>query len=106
MKLELHPEARREYLASIAWYENQVDGLGAEFSREIESSFDRILEEPERFRLADKVIRVIKGPRFPCSVFYRWDSDRAHILVTSVFHRKRHPGSPQNRILNFPESPE
>ena len=102
MTLELHPEARNEYLASVEWYERQVDGLGTEFSLEIEKTFDRILADPERYRLADKVLRVIKVQRFPYSIFYRWDFDQSHIFVTTVFHHKRHPGSWQNRIRNFP----
>lgn len=97
MTLELHPEARKEYLASIEWYQNQVEGLGAEFSQEIEKSLDRILADPERYRLADKILRVIKVPRFPYSIFYRWDSGQARVLVTTVFHHRRHPDSRQKR---------
>ena len=97
MTLELHPEARQEYLASIEWYEKQVEALGAEFSQEIENTFDRILEAPERYRVADSNLRVIKVPRFPFSIIYRWDPDRSHVLVITVFHHKRLPVSWQNR---------
>ena len=106
MTLELHPEARNEDLASIEWYDMQVDGLGAEFSREVETSFDRILEDPGRYQIADKILRVIKVVRFPYSIFYRWDCDLSHIFVTSIFHHKRHSGSWQNRTTNAPESLE
>ena len=97
MTLELHPEARKEYLASIVWYEKQVEDLGAEFFREIEKSFDRMLADPERYRLVDKLLRVIKVPRSPYSIFYRWNFDQSHIFVTTAFHHERHPDSRQKR---------
>ena len=103
---ELHPQAENEYLAAIEWYELQAERLGEEFSQEVEKSFDRILANPERYRLTDKILRVIRVDRFPYSIFYHWDSRRSQILVTSVFHHRRRPDSLLNRIRSFPESPE
>lgn len=98
MSIALLPQAENEYLAAIEWYERQGEGLGAEFSQEVEKSFDRISSAPERYRLAGKLLRVIRVDRFPYSIFYRWDSARSLLLVTSIFHHRRRPGSWLGRI--------
>jgi len=105
MTIELLPQAQNEYLAAIEWYEQQGEGLGAEFSQEVEKSFDRISSAPERYRLADKILRVIRLDRFPYSIFYRWDSARSHLLVTSIFHHRRRPSSWLGRMRDFPKLP-
>jgi len=105
MSIELLPLAQHEYLAAIEWYEHQAEGLGAEFSQEVEKSFDRISSAPARYRLADEILRVIRVDRFPYSIFYRWDCARSHILVTSIFHHRRRPGSWLGRMRDFPELP-
>jgi len=99
MSLELHPEAMAEYLSAIAWYNEKTSGLGSEFSEEIEKAFDRIEMHPERYRFANQVLRVSQVERFPYSIFYHWNGDSSQILVTSVFHHKRHPKFWQNRSI-------
>ena len=41
-----HPEAEKEYLDSVNWYEDALIGLGEEFVEEIERIFDQISINP------------------------------------------------------------
>jgi hypothetical protein len=41
-----HPEAEKEYLDSVKWYEDALIGLGEEFVEEIERIFDQISINP------------------------------------------------------------
>ena len=42
MNSAFHPEAKEEFLAAIAFYNNSVPGLGAEFATEIEAAVNRV----------------------------------------------------------------
>lgn len=42
MRLELHPEALREYERAVAYYEDRQPGLGGRFIEAIEAAFDSI----------------------------------------------------------------
>ena len=46
MTFDFHPEARAEYLASIAYYEDDRVGLGSEFAQEVEAAIQMILAYP------------------------------------------------------------
>jgi hypothetical protein len=46
MRLEVHSEAREEFLQAVSFYEAQVPGLGLRFVTEIERCRNAVLETP------------------------------------------------------------
>ena len=46
MKYSFHPSAKKELLEAIEYYEARSAGLGLEFSKEIFSTIQRIIEFP------------------------------------------------------------
>ena len=42
-RFDFHPEAKAEYLASIAYYDDENTGLGAAFAQEVEDAIQLIL---------------------------------------------------------------
>lgn len=49
MRHSFHPEARREFREAILYYAAARPGLGAEFTREIESVIEQICTAPSRW---------------------------------------------------------
>lgn len=96
MKWGFHPEARVEYLEAAAFYEKSRRGVGAEFSREIESAIGRIIEAPERWRITKQDVRHYLAHKFPYAIFYTIEQD--FILIIAVAHGSREPGYWQHRI--------
>jgi toxin ParE1/3/4 len=96
MTWAFHPDARLEYREAAAFYEQCRRGLGAEFSREIESAIDRILEAPDRWRITKQDMRHYLAHKFPCAILYTIEQD--FILIIAVAHASREPGYWKNRI--------
>ncbi|MEK6279136.1 MAG: type II toxin-antitoxin system RelE/ParE family toxin [Acidobacteriota bacterium] len=89
MTYSFHPDARLEYKEAAVFYENRRSGLGAAFTKEIESAIDRVLQAPERWRVVDQDVRRCLVHTFPFGILYTIESDS--ILIVSVMHLRRKP---------------
>lgn len=90
MRIEFHPEARAEYLAAAAYYEERQAGLGARFTIEIEKTLQRIADAPERGRKIEGEIRRCLAHSFPYGILYVFGNDV--VLVLAIMHLSREPG--------------
>lgn len=82
--------AEQEFDDSIAYYENEREGLGEEFRATIEQLFQAIADDPERFRKLDgDVRRAVVTHRFPFVIHFLIEPER--IVILSVFHASRDP---------------
>jgi toxin ParE1/3/4 len=45
----VHPDARAELLAAVAYYEQQRPGLGRDLQREVERTINQIQQHPQSF---------------------------------------------------------
>jgi toxin ParE1/3/4 len=95
MTYGFHPEARLEYLEAIDFYESRRSGLGAAFTREVEATIQRILEEPTRWRTIEQDVRRCLTHTFPFGILYTVEEDS--ILIVAVAHGSRDPGYWQHR---------
>ena len=88
--------AVQEFDDSIAYYENQHNGLGQEFRASIEQSFQRIADDPERFpKVRGEVRRTVVLRRFPFVIHFLAEAER--IVILSVFHTSREPEQVKRR---------
>lgn len=71
-------------------------GLGAAFTREVESVIELVCEAPERWRLFEQDVRRCLTRRFPYAVLYTIEDD--YVLIVAVMHGSRKPGYWKNRI--------
>jgi hypothetical protein len=83
-----HPEARKEFLASIDYYEKCKRGLGLEFAEEVHSAIDRICSFPKAWPSISLNARRCIINRFPFGVLYRIDKEEVLILAVMELHRK------------------
>jgi plasmid stabilization system protein ParE len=97
MKCAFHPDARLEYRAAAEFYEARQVGLGAAFTKEIETAIEHILEAPERFRFIEQDVRRCLARTFPYGVLYTVERDL--VLILAIAHGSREPGYWQDRLL-------
>lgn len=83
-------EARMEFLAEVAFYNNERPGLGSRFAGAVEEAAARAVAFPLAGSLAIANTRrvIVKG--FPFSLFYRPVGDG--IVIFAVTHHARRPG--------------
>lgn len=96
MRLELHPEARLEFLDAVTHYESCHPGLGERFIQNIDSALLSILEAPEAWTEIEQDIRRKLTRVFPYSLLYTIEPDV--ILVVAVMHCHQAPGYWRSRL--------
>ena len=89
MRVSFLPVARTELENTLAWYEEQVVGLGYDFLDEFDQSVHLIASYPDLYEMAGTGIRRCLVNRFPYAIFYGIDDDR--IVIVAVAHLKRQP---------------
>ena len=96
MKFSFHPEADAEFFDSIDYYEQCELGLGRDFSIEVYSAINTILEYPEAWPVLEDDIRRFQTNRFPFGILY--SIERNHIFILAVMHLHRDPDYWKHRI--------
>jgi ParE toxin of type II toxin-antitoxin system, parDE len=81
--------ASTQVVDARAWYDNQRQGLGAEFSRCLESAVNRVARNPLSAPVVHQDVRRVLLKRFPYSVFYMVEGDS--LLVLGCMHTRRMP---------------
>lgn len=90
MRLRLRSAAEADVAEAIQWYEEQAPGLGDRFLRSLETTLQRIVENPRLYLEVLPRVRRAPFPRpFPYLVLYTIDGDT--ISVYAVVHQARHP---------------
>lgn len=82
--------ARREFLAQVAFYEEEEPGLGVRFSAEVEDATARAVAYPLSGSPASNNSRRVLVKGFPFWVVYVPTDDG--ITVFAVAHSSRYPG--------------
>lgn len=98
MRLELHPEARLEFLDAVAHYELCHPGLVERFIQSIEVALGSIAENLNAWAEIEQDIRRKLTRVFSCSLLYTIESES--ILVVAVMHCHQAPGYWRTRLSN------
>ena len=92
----IRPEAERDIVDAVGWYENQRRGLGDRFQKSLGRVLSQIDALPEMHRVVAKDVRRALTQPFPFAVYYRiWEGD---VVVLAVLHSRRHPEHWKARI--------
>ncbi len=92
-----HPEARAEFIAAVAYYDEQAAGLGTRFIEEVEQTVQHIADHPGLGITVDEPrgLRRWMVRRFPYYLIYRSEPDTT--LILAVAHQRKRPGYWRNR---------
>jgi len=88
MTFYFHPEANREFIEAIDYYEECEPGLGCDFSIEIHSAVRNILDYPNAWPVLRDDTRRCLVNRFPFGILYSIEEDSIFILAVMHLHRK------------------
>ena len=90
MNFHFRPDAKTEAEAAAEYYEMQRPGLGGEFLSKLESTINRIVEQPWTWSKVSPNARRCRMGRFPYGVVYRIKDDE--IEIVAIMHLHREPG--------------
>lgn len=96
MKIEFLEEAQFELDDAIEYYNNEVEGLGEDFLKEVLNSIERITHFPDAWHPLSKNTRRCQTRRFPYGIIYTKLENAILIISVSNLHRK--PNHWRNRI--------
>jgi len=96
MIFSFHPLAVKELTDSIDYYEKNYPGLGLEFSEEVYSTVQRILQFPKAWTKISKNCRRCITQRFPFGIIYQVKDDE--IIIVSVMQLNQKPKKWDERI--------
>ena len=94
--LEFLPEAKLEMKEAFRWYEGRREGLGDDFTTEVEDALERLLLAPTSYGIVFHGMRRMAVKRFPYGVYYLVRDEL--VLIVAVFHSRRNLARLRKRI--------
>lgn len=89
-KLIIEPDAQKEIIEAIEWYESRQSGLGKDFFNYLDGYFQTLKNGNSFFEIKRKpVFRELPLKRFPFVIIY--EVLKNQIVVYSVFNTLQHP---------------
>jgi hypothetical protein len=92
----IRPEAEADLAENFNWYEERRAGLGFEFLDRVNLILKNIEENPRRYSLTYRNVRLALVGKFPYKVLYLIEGDQAEVI--GVVHVKRNPQFWQKRV--------
>jgi toxin ParE1/3/4 len=82
---------------AFEYYESRRRGLGDELLEEFRRGIDQSIGFPEAWHPIDETYRSYRLNRFPYAIVYRVDNNAKQIIVLSLMHLSREPGTWRKR---------
>lgn len=92
----IRPEAEADIESAVRWYDEQREGLGADFLMCLEAALSQIRRRPKTFSAGHRQARWMMMRRFPYLVVYRIEG--AVVVIHAVYHSRRDPSGWQERV--------
>jgi len=96
MSYSFHPEAEKEFLEAIDYYEQREENLGFNFAVEIYAAIRRAAEHPKAWPILEGDVRRCQTRRFPYGVLY--SPEAGGIIVLAIMHLHRDPDYWKHRL--------
>ncbi|MBC8526400.1 MAG: type II toxin-antitoxin system RelE/ParE family toxin [Candidatus Cloacimonetes bacterium] len=99
MKIDFLDVAEDEFIDTIAYYNQQSEGLGYEFAAEVKRTISRIVKYPKAWPPLSKRTRRCRTNRFPYGVIYQVRDEK--ILIIGIMHLHKDPQRWKDRIQSL-----
>lgn len=96
MTFSFHPEADTEFHEAVDYYEACEPGLGYDFSLEVFSTVQNIVNSAAAWPVLDEDVRRCLVNRFPYGVLY--SIEETEIFILAVMHLRRDPDYWRKRL--------
>jgi plasmid stabilization system protein ParE len=94
--LKIRHEAEEDIRGSYFWYESKSKNLGNRFVSELDTIFEKIQNNPQKYQIVFENIRRALCMRFPYSIYFTENSNE--IVIIAILHQKRNPDILDDRI--------
>ena len=94
MKYSFHPEAEKELIEAIEYYDE--NGLGLDFAFEVYAAIERMKSFPKAWQIIEEDVRRILVNRFPYGVLY--SEEQEELYIVAVMHLHKDPEYWKHRI--------
>jgi plasmid stabilization system protein ParE len=91
----VRPLAEADVRDAAFWYESSREGLGAEFTLELDALYERIAQNPRQFPAIEEETRRALLRRFPYAVYFVIGDDVP--VIIAVLHQHRRPDAWRER---------
>ena len=98
MNYYFHPEAKREFLDAVDYYESCSEGLGLEFVNDIYATIQRMINYPHAWSKFSGNTRRCLTKQFPFGIIYQVFDNKDEIIVIAVMQLNRKPGYWRKRL--------
>lgn len=82
-----HPLVNADFQSAYSWYEDELPGLGLEFTAEFRRAYQKLRRHPLLYAVRFSSIRRLNLDRFPYGIFYVVNADEIRVLA--VLHGSR-----------------
>jgi plasmid stabilization system protein ParE len=89
MKYSFHPDAEKEFVEAIDYFEEIERGLGYDFAVEVYLAVERTTAFPKAWPILEGNIRRCLVSRFPYGILY--SEEKESIFIVAVMHLHRDP---------------
>jgi len=96
MNFFFHPEARKELISAVKYYNECSSGLGSIFLEEVNAAINRIMQFPKFWSKLSKNTRRCLTHRFPYGIIYQETGNG--ILIVAIMHMKRESSYWKDRL--------
>lgn len=87
IQLVILPPAEGDIDDSVAWYEQQREGLGLLFVEDLNTCFERICTLPEQYPMVVENLQRALLRRFPYAVYFLVSGNEATVIALLHQHR-------------------
>ncbi len=94
--IRFHPEVYKDVASAYDWYESYANGLGNDFTCELELGLESIASMPEAWSKFGRKFRRFHMSRFPFAIVYSFGDQCVYVLA--VMHQRRKPDFWKSRI--------
>ncbi|MBS1920603.1 MAG: type II toxin-antitoxin system RelE/ParE family toxin [Bacteroidetes bacterium] len=94
--IELSEEAREDVTLAVKWYDQQKENLGDFFITHLNSTLEKIRNNPASHKKIYRQVRQAAMQKFPYVILYKVKGNS--ITVYAVFHTKRNPKTKIRRL--------
>ena len=91
-------EATIEFREAVAWYEEQVEGLGVRFVQTVDKVMTAISSQPLRFAKVGRNSRKARVLGWPYSIYFVVNEPHQEVKVIAVWHGRRNPDELHRRL--------
>lgn len=90
-KIKIEPEALKDIQAATDWYNEQLQGLGSRFQKQVIVQINSLKNNPSAYAVRYAEVRCMIIKKFPFMVHFTTDENQKLVEVFAIYYTSRNP---------------